>query len=94
MRAVLAQDHPHDRLEVVVVDGGSTDRTADVASKVLAAGDVAWQIVDNPAGTTPSNLNAGLAVASGELLCRVDARSIVPPEYVRLCAEVLGPGLT
>ena len=26
----------------------------------------------------------------GELLCRVDARSIIPPEYVRLCAEVLG----
>ena len=65
LRAVLAQDHPHDRLEVVLVDGGSTDRTADVASKVLAAGDIAWQIVDNPAGTTPSNLNAGLAVADG-----------------------------
>lgn len=88
--AVLAQDHPHERMEIVLVDGGSTDRTADVAAKVLAEGDSPWRIVENRAGTTPSNLNAGLAVASGEVLCRVDARSVIPPEYVRLCAGVLG----
>ncbi|WP_436795761.1 glycosyltransferase family 2 protein [Actinospongicola halichondriae] len=89
LRAVLAQDHPHDRMEIVLVDGGSTDGTATVARSILESGDIAWKIVDNPAGTTPSNLNAGLAVASGEYLCRVDARSIIPVEYVRLCAEVL-----
>lgn len=87
--AVLAQDHPHDGMEIIVVDGGSTDRTAKIASLVLADGDVDWKIVDNPAGTTPSNLNAGLAVAAGEIVCRVDARSIVPPYYVRLCVEML-----
>lgn len=89
LRAVLAQDHPHDRMEIVLVDGGSTDRTAEIASAVLSEGGFDWKIIDNPTGTTPSNLNAGLAVAAGEILCRVDARSIVPPEYVRLCAEVL-----
>lgn len=90
LRAVLAQDHPHERMEIVLVDGGSADRTADVAATVLAEGDIAWRIVHNPAGTTPSNLNAGLAATSGEILCRVDARSLVPPQYVRCCAEVLG----
>lgn len=89
LAAVLAQDHPHDRLEVVVIDGGSDDGTADAATAALTHSDVAWKIVENPTGTTPSNLNAGLAVASGEVLCRVDARSIVPPHYVRRCAEVL-----
>lgn len=89
LRAVLSQDHPHDRMEVVLVDGGSTDRTVEVASRVLESSDVRWKLVENPVGTTPSNLNAGLDVATGEILCRVDARSIVPPEYVRLCAEVL-----
>lgn len=89
LRAVLAQDHLRHRMEVVLVDGGSTDRTVEIAERTLDDGDIDWKIIDNPVGTTPSNLNAGLAVASGEILCRVDARSIVPPEYVRLCAEVL-----
>lgn len=89
LRAVLSQDHPHDRMEIVLVDGGSTDRTAEVAARVLTGGDVAWKIVDNPIGITPSNLNAGLAAASGSVMCRVDCRSIVPPEYVRMCADVL-----
>lgn len=89
IRSVLVQDHPHDRMEIVLVDGGSTDRTAAVASRALSSGDIDWKIVDNPAGTTPSNLNAGLAAATGEILCRVDARSIIPPHYVRLCDETL-----
>jgi len=35
LRAVLAQDYPHDRIEVVLVDGGSVDRTMEVATGVL-----------------------------------------------------------
>lgn len=89
LRAVLAQDHAHDRMEIVLVDGGSADRTTAVARRVLADSDVDWRILDNPVGTTPSNLNAGLSVASGDIVCRVDARSIVPREYVRRCAELL-----
>ncbi|MCO8126629.1 glycosyltransferase [Acidimicrobiia bacterium EGI L10123] len=89
LQAVLAQDYPHDRMEIVLVDGHSTDRTAVLAKETLSAGDIRSQVLANPLGTTPSNLNAGLAVASGGLVCRVDARSIVPPNYVRLCAELL-----
>lgn len=89
--AILAQDHPHHRLEVVVVDGASTDRTAELAEKHLAAGNLARAIVvRNHRGDTPSNLNLGLAEARGEVLCRVDARSLIPSHYVRRCAEVLG----
>lgn len=87
--AVLAQDHPHDRLEVIVVDGGSRDRTAELARRRLAASQVRGGVVSNPAATTPSNLNAGLRAASGTYVCRVDARSLVPPHYVRRCVELL-----
>lgn len=89
LRAVLAQDFPADRLEVVVVDGASTDRTAEVAEKRLAGSSVRSSVVHNPTGTTPSSLNVGLAHATGAYLCRVDARSIVPVDYVRRCVELL-----
>lgn len=90
LRAVLAQDHPLDRLEVVVVDGGSTDRTVDVARSVLDGAALAsWRVVTNSMGSTPSSLNVGLGAAAGELVCRVDARSFIPPDYVRRCVEAL-----
>ena len=87
--AVLAQDHPHDRMEIIVVDGGSADGTLAAAHDALRAGDIAWRTIENPVGTTPSNLNLGLKAVSGEVVCRVDARSILPPSYVRLCASTL-----
>lgn len=89
LRAVLAQDHPHDRMEIVFVDGCSSDRTVDLARRVLRASDITWKIVSNPPGTTPSGLNAGLAEANGDVVCRVDARSVVPPYYVRRCGNTL-----
>jgi succinoglycan biosynthesis protein ExoA len=62
--SIAAQDYPLDRMEVIIVDGGSSDRTADVADKALMeSAIVAHRIVTNPVGTTPSNLNAGLAIA-------------------------------
>lgn len=89
LQAALAQDYERRSLEVVVVDGGSTDRTAEIANRHLEGSGIDWRVVHNEPGTTPCNLNAGLRAASGAVLCRVDARSIVPPDYVRRCVEVL-----
>jgi succinoglycan biosynthesis protein ExoA len=90
LAAVATQDHPHDRLEVVVVDGGSRDGTRQVAERALASMDVARTVVvTNPLGSTPTSLNAGLAAAQGSIICRVDARSLIPPDYVSRCVAVL-----
>jgi glycosyltransferase involved in cell wall biosynthesis len=89
--AVAAQDHPHEALEVlVVVDGRTSDETASIAEARLAQSDYAFHtVVHHDASGTPHNLNAGLAVARGTFVCRVDARSRIPSDYVRRCTEVL-----
>ncbi len=89
LEAVAAQSVPLADLQVVVVDGGSRDATASRAENALDRLGLAGVVVGNPHATTPSNLNLGLEVADGEVLCRVDARSRIPPSYVETCVEIL-----
>lgn len=87
---VLAQDIGRERLEVIVVDGDSIDGTGEIARSILQEAGVArWVVHHNAHGSTPSNLNAGLVLVSAPIVCRVDARSLVPPGYARTCAETL-----
>ena len=84
------QDYPLDRLEIVVADGFSTDGTTEKVLE-LAALQLHPQltIVANPKRSTASGLNVGIAVASGDVIVRLDAHSEAPPEYVRRNVEVL-----
>jgi glycosyltransferase involved in cell wall biosynthesis len=89
--AVAAQRYSHDCIEViVVVDGESRDATDVIAKDMLERGDfVRTEVVRNPDGGTPGNLNAGLALATGQYVCRVDARSRIPAHYVGRCVDLL-----
>jgi succinoglycan biosynthesis protein ExoA len=88
--SVAAQSYRLDRLEVVVVDGASTDGTAVAAENALADhGFHHTAVLTNREATTPSNLNVGLRYATGDIVCRVDARTRIEPHYVRTCARIL-----
>ena len=88
--AVAAQDLPAGSVEVLVVDGRSTDGTVDVARRLLAGrGWARAEVLHSPAGDRSSNLNLGLQDASAPVLVRVDARSRIPTDYVRRCLELL-----
>ncbi|MDQ4132805.1 MAG: glycosyltransferase [Actinomycetota bacterium] len=90
LEAIAAQNYPAHRLEVLVVDGNSTDGTPDRAAEAIERLDFhLGGVVVNAEGSTPSNLNLGLALATGEIVCRVDARSLIPAHYVSRCVELL-----
>jgi succinoglycan biosynthesis protein ExoA len=87
--SILAQDEPN--LQVVVVDGGSTDRTAEIVS-AFADRDPRVELVSTGPSTIPRSLNAALAAARGRWLVRVDAHATIPPGYVRRAVEHLSSG--
>ncbi|MDQ6852571.1 MAG: glycosyltransferase [Actinomycetota bacterium] len=89
LEAIGAQDVPRSDLEVLVVDGGSADGSNEVATRVLHRLGLPGDVVTGDVGTTPANLNLGLSKARGEILCRVDVRARIPPQYVRTCTEIL-----
>jgi glycosyltransferase involved in cell wall biosynthesis len=71
-------------IEVVVADGGSTDETRSVVARFAKV-----TVVDNPRRIRPAGLNAAIAVASGEIIVRVDARTKLAPDYVERCVAAL-----
>ena len=84
LRSLLAQDYG-DVLEVLVVDGGSTDGTRQV---VEAAG-ASVRLLDNPRVTAAAAMNIGIAAARGEVVVRADAHTLYEPDYVSSCVSVL-----
>lgn len=89
LASVTAQTHA--ALEIVVVDGGSQDGTADVVAK-LSADDPRIELLANPNGRIPVSMNIGLAAAHGRWLVRVDAHSTVAPDYVDMLVGHLAAG--
>jgi len=88
--AVLAQDYPADRMEVLVADGMSTDDTRRIIQRLAAQHpDIPVHLVDNPGQIVPTGFNAALAEARGDVIVRVDGHTIIAPDYVRECVSVL-----
>ena len=90
LEAILAQTFPRQEMEVVIADGLSRDRTAEVISDFgKAHPDLALRLVENARRTIPSSLNLAIREARGEFLIRLDAHSIPIPEYVERCVAGL-----
>ncbi|MCC6626495.1 MAG: glycosyltransferase family 2 protein [Chloroflexi bacterium] len=88
LMAVLAQDYPADRQEVLVVDGGSRDGTRAIVA-ALAERDPRLRLLDNPGRIVSTAMNIGIAAARGDIIVRVDGHAIVAPDYVRQCVATL-----
>ncbi len=89
VRAAVDQTVP--AWEVVVVDNRSTDRTAEIVARLAAEHPRAGiRLVAQHAvqGLVPTR-NAGFAAATGDVLGRIDADTVVAPDWVERVGEVL-----
>lgn len=87
--AVVAQDYPRDKIEILVVDGQSDDGTHEIVMR-FSARDPRVRLMDNPNRIVPTALNRAIRAARGEVIIRVDGHAVIAPDYVRRCVEILG----
>lgn len=89
LRSVLAQNYPADSLEVLVVDGNSSDRTRELISYLVFMSKFPVSLLDNPTGIVPKALNIGLHHAKGDVIIRVDGHCEIQHNYVQICVDQL-----
>lgn len=87
VRRILASNWP--RLEVVVLDDGSSDGTADVVRAAFSDDPrVTLMIFEN--GGKARALNRGLAIVSGDVVVALDADTLFPPDTLPKLARWFG----
>jgi succinoglycan biosynthesis protein ExoA len=87
--AVLAQDYPHERMEVLIADGMSTDGTRDLIARVSGNQDIPVAVIENPRRIVPTGMNMAILQARGEIVVRVDGHTVIEPDYVQQCVAAL-----
>ena len=79
LASVLAQTHP--RVEILVVDDGSCDRTASIV-KAIAQQHAHITLLQQSNGGVAAARNAGLKRAKGEFVAPIDADDLWDPEML------------
>jgi succinoglycan biosynthesis protein ExoA len=77
--------------QIIVVDGGSTDRTVQLVQDVAAINPIV-SVLHNPKRLQSAavNLAARLAAPEVRILLRADAHAVYPPGFVDACVMALG----
>src|SRR5262249_36557192 len=76
MNAVLAQDYPSDRFEVIVADGMSSDGTRDILLTLASQHRERLTVLDNRRRIVPAGLNLALQRARGDVIVRIDGHTL------------------
>jgi glycosyltransferase involved in cell wall biosynthesis len=82
--SLVNQTFPHDKYEILVADGRSTDNSQQVVS-LYEGGNVSVRLLDNPSQTTPSGMNLGIRASVGHIIIITGAHTVYPVDFVENC---------
>ena len=81
IESIIKSEYPTERLELLIVDGRSDDGTREIVNEFCT--NFPWiRLLDNNRGITPAALNIGIKSARGQIVIRMDAHTLYPPDYI------------
>ena len=86
--SIIAQDYPKEKMEILIVDGMSKDKTRVILREYIEKYPFI-RVLDNPKKIVPCALNIGLKNARGEIIMRMDAHTTYGKDYMSKCVKYL-----
>lgn len=88
IKSILNQDYPKDCLEIIFVDGISTDSTRNIIKQYTEQYPFI-HLIDNPEHIVPPAMNIGLNASTGDIIIRLDAHAEFPTNYFNRLTNAL-----
>lgn len=87
LKSIAMQDYPKNKLEVLIIDGGSHDKTLEIAKKFNA---FKKEILFNPWRDCDEGKSIGLRHAKGEIIALIDAdNELSSPDWFKVMVKPL-----
>lgn len=87
---IEAQTYPHDRMNVVIADGGSTDGTLEAVKDFLSEPrTVSMRVLQNPARVPAAGFNLAIREINTDALQLLGAHAEIPQDFVERCVDLL-----
>jgi len=78
--SILESDFSMEEMEILLVDGGSQDKTVDIVKEYMTKyANIQW--LKNPQKIVPVAMNIGIREAKGDYIVRLDAHASYPKDY-------------
>lgn len=88
INSILDQDYPKDRMELIFIDGLSSDKSREKLQSISKEYNFI-RILDNHSKYVPYALNLGIDASIGEVIIRMDVHSSYPKNYLSRLVEML-----
>jgi succinoglycan biosynthesis protein ExoA len=94
LEAIYLQTYPRRLMEVLIMNGRSTDQTVRRIEEYQAThAGLCVRVLPNEKRIIPAGLNEGIKAAQGTVIVRLDAHSMPQPDYVARSVVALQQGL-
>lgn len=77
------QTYDKSKIEVIVVDGMSSDKTVDILNNLKDQLNISIKIEINKKRIAPTAMNIGIKVATGDVIIRIDGHSYMDKNFIK-----------